>query len=168
MIVPFGGKRPQIDNSCFIAPGAVIIGDVEIGPESSIWFGTVLRADINYIKIGRLTNLQDNMVVHVNHNDFPTVVGNYVTVGHGAILHGCTVENNCMIGMNAVILDGAVIGEGSIVAAGSVVKSSQRMPPGVLAAGNPAAIKRDLTDEERQTIKQSAIDYRKYAKGYQP
>jgi len=166
MIIPYAEKLPQIHQSCFIAENSVIVGDVEIGADSSVWFGAVIRGDIHSIRIGRFTNIQDNMVIHVTHEKYATSVGDYVTGGHGAILHGCTVGDKCIIGMGAVILDDSVIGEETIVAAGSVVKEHENIPPGTLVAGNPAVIKRKLTDSERQAIKQAALNYSNYIKGY--
>jgi carbonic anhydrase/acetyltransferase-like protein (isoleucine patch superfamily) len=166
MIIPYGEAQPRIEDSCFIAPNCIIIGDVTIEADSSIWFGAVIRGDINSINIGRYTNIQDNAVVHVTHEKFPTVIGDYVTCGHSAILHGCKIGNECVIGMGAVILDDSSIGEGSIIAAGSVVKEHETIPSGVLVAGNPASIKRALSDAERQAIKQSAINYFNYVRGY--
>ncbi|MCP4584068.1 MAG: gamma carbonic anhydrase family protein [candidate division Zixibacteria bacterium] len=168
MIIPYAEKRPQIDQSCFIAENTVIVGDVKIEADSSVWFGAVIRGDIHSIRIGRFTNIQDNMVIHVTHDKYPTFVGNYVTGGHGAILHGCTVKDKCIIGMGALILDDSVIGEETIVAAGSVVKEHENIPSGVLVAGNPASIKRKLSDRERRAIKQSALNYSNYIKGYKP
>jgi carbonic anhydrase/acetyltransferase-like protein (isoleucine patch superfamily) len=166
MIIPYAEKYPQIDKSCFIAENSVIVGDVKIGADSSVWFGAVIRGDIHSIRIGRFTNIQDNMIIHVTHDKYPTSVGDYVIGGHGAILHGCTVGNNCIIGMGSVVLDGSVIGDESIVAAGSVVKEREKIPSGVLVAGNPAVIKRKLSDQEKLEIKQAAIDYSNYTKGY--
>ncbi len=167
MIIPYRDRKPVIDNSCFIAPDAVIIGDVEIGANSSIWFGAVVRGDILPIKIGRFTNIQDKMIIHVTNNKYATTVGDYVTGGHGAILHGCTVKDSCIIGMGAIVLDDAVIGSETIIAAGSVVKMHERVPSGVLVAGNPAAVKRKLSDREREGIKKSALNYSEYIKGYE-
>ncbi len=167
MIIPYRGKKPIIDSSCFIAPDAVIVGDVELGENSSVWFGAVIRGDIFPIKIGRYTNIQDRMVIHVTNNKYATTIGDYVTGGHGAILHGCTIEDCCIIGMGAVVLDNSLIGHESIVAAGSVVKMHERVPPGVLVAGNPAVVKRELSGREREGIKQSALNYSGYIEGYE-
>jgi gamma-carbonic anhydrase len=166
MIIPFGGKTPDIANDCFLAPDCVIIGDVTIGSESSIWFKTVLRGDINWIKIGKCTNIQDGCIVHVSGGKSPTTIGDHVTVGHGAILHGCTIENSCLIGMGSIILDDAVIGEGSLVAAGAMVKSGMKVPPQSMVAGNPAVIKRRISDDEKEYFIEWAKNYCQTSKGY--
>jgi gamma-carbonic anhydrase len=166
MIIPFGGKNPNISPECFIAPDCVIIGDVTIGPGSSIWFKAVLRGDINWIKIGSCTNIQDGCIVHVSGGTSPTTIGDHVTVGHGAILHGCTIENSCLIGMGSIILDNAVIGEGSLVAAGAMVKSGMKVPPQSLVAGNPAVIKRRISDDEKEYFIEWAKKYYQTSKGY--
>jgi carbonic anhydrase/acetyltransferase-like protein (isoleucine patch superfamily) len=166
MIIPYKGKSPVIHDNCFIAPGSVIIGDVTIGPESSVWFGAIIRGDINWIKIGAWTNIQDRCVVHVTHDTAPTEIGDHVTVGHGAILHGCRIESACLIGMGAVILDKAVIGSGSLVAAGSVVKGDMIVPPGSMVAGNPAVVKREISGDEKEYFIGWAENYREYSKGY--
>jgi len=166
MIIPYKGTSPVIHENCFIAPGCFIVGDVTIGAESSVWFGAVLRGDINWIKIGEWTNIQDGCVVHVTNNTAPAQIGDHVTVGHGAILHGCRIESACLIGMGAIILDKAVIGGGSLVAAGSVVKGGMVVPPGSMVAGNPAVVKRRISGEERAYFIEWAEHYREYSKGY--
>ncbi len=152
IIRPFGGVWPAIDDSAFIAPGAVVIGDVVIGPQSSIWYGVVVRGDDHAIRIGARTNIQDGTIIHVfndGRSTFPTEIGDDVIVGHGAKLHGCRLDNGCLIGIGAIVLDGAVIERQALVAAGSVVAPGKVVPEGQLWAGNPARYKRDLTDEER-------------------
>jgi carbonic anhydrase/acetyltransferase-like protein (isoleucine patch superfamily) len=151
--------------SVFIADGARVIGSVRIAEDASIWFNAVLRADINSITVGPRSNIQDGAVVHVTH-DLPAVIGADVTVGHQAIVHACTVEDGCLIGMGSVVLDGAVVGTGSLVAAGAVVLQNTRIPPGSLAAGVPARVIRQLGDEERRQLRQSAIDYAGYARRF--
>ncbi|MCS7286545.1 MAG: gamma carbonic anhydrase family protein [Anaerolineae bacterium] len=155
----------KIDPSAFIAPGAFIIGDVTIGPESSVWFGAVLRGDIAPIVVGRKTNIQDGAVVHVDIGQ-PTFIGNGVTVGHGAILHGCTIRDNVLIGIRAVVLTGAVIGENSIVGAGAVVTEGTVIPPNSLVLGIPARVVGEITPELLQRIKESAEHYRNYIQVY--
>ena len=167
MIFACRGKKPVIDSSCFVAPDAVIVGDVEIGAHSSVWFGGVIRGDIYPIKIGSYTNIQDKMIIHVTKDKYSTTIGDYVTGGHGAIVHGCTISDNCIIGMGSIVLDDTVIGKNCIVAAGSVVKQHERIPDGVMVAGNPAVIKRDLTEREIANIKTLAINYSEYIKGYE-
>jgi carbonic anhydrase/acetyltransferase-like protein (isoleucine patch superfamily) len=157
---------PKIAKTAFLVEDCDIIGDVEIGEQSSIWFGTVIRGDIHYIRIGNRTNIQDNSVVHVTAHTAPTIIGSNVTVGHQAVLHGCTVEDNCLIGMGSRILDGAVIGGHSMVAAGSVVLPGVKVPSGVLVAGIPADIKRELHPEEIWEIELSAQRYMDYFSTY--
>jgi carbonic anhydrase/acetyltransferase-like protein (isoleucine patch superfamily) len=166
VILPYRGIRPRIHPSVFVAEGAQIVGDVEIGAESSVWFNTVIRGDVHYIRIGDRTNIQDNCVLHVTHEVYPLVIGSEVTVGHGAILHAATIKDRCLIGMGAKVLDNATIGSYSLVAAGALVLEGFEVPDGVLVAGVPAKIKRKLTDEERQQIVQSAENYVQYVKSY--
>ena len=155
MIKPFNSIYPIIDLDTFVSETAVIIGDVHIGSQSSIWHNVVIRGDVNSIKIGCRTNIQDLSLLHVSgkkneyHSGFMLVVGDNVTVGHRVTLHGCTVENNAFIGMNAIIMDGVVIGEGAMVAAGSLVTEGTIIPPGTLWMGSPARFKRPLSHEER-------------------
>ncbi len=148
MILDWKNKSPRIPDSAFVAPNATVIGDVEIGEESSIWFQTVVRGDVHWIRIGDYTNIQDGSVLHVTSNVHPLYIGNRVTVGHMACLHGCKIEDSCLIGMGAVILDGAVIGEGSLVAAGALVPPGKVYPPRSLIKGNPAKVAREVTDKE--------------------
>jgi carbonic anhydrase/acetyltransferase-like protein (isoleucine patch superfamily) len=157
-LIPFGGKNPGVDQSAFVAPSATLIGDVELGPDSSAFYGVVVRADTAAIRIGAGTNLQDNVVLHADPG-FPTTVGNGVSVGHGAVVHGCTVEDNCLIGMGATVMNGAVIGAGSLVAGGAVVLEGAAIPPRSLVAGVPAKVRRALTDEEFDGVRQNAAHY---------
>ncbi len=166
MIIPYRGITPKIHPSVFIAEGAQIIGDVEIGAESSVWFNTVIRGDVHYIRIGERTNIQDNCVLHVTHDTYPLIIGSDVTVGHGAILHAATIKDRCLIGMGATVLDDATVGPYALVAAGSLVLEHFEVPEGVLVAGGPARIKRMLSDEERRQIIQSAQNYVDYVKTY--
>ncbi|HIE65799.1 MAG: gamma carbonic anhydrase family protein [Nitrospira sp.] len=159
MIEPFMDKNPQFPTSVFIENSAHVIGDVEIGAYSSIWFGAVVRGDVHYIRIGERTSIQDLSVLHVTRLTHPLLVGNEVTVGHQVTLHGCTVEDRVLIGMGAILLDGAVIGEGSIIGAGSVVTEGMKIPPGSLAFGAPARVKRELTPEESAFLSKSAQNY---------
>lgn len=164
MIINFEGSSPKIGKNCFIAPNATLIGEIEIGEDSSIWFGTVLRGDVNSIKIGARCSIQDLSMLHVRHSSetskgFPTLIGDDVTVGHKVMLHGCTIENACLIGMNATILDGAVIGKESIVGAASLVTQNKKFPPRSLILGNPAKIVRTLSDEEIVGLYKSAQNY---------
>ncbi|MFH0992261.1 MAG: gamma carbonic anhydrase family protein [bacterium] len=166
MILPYKGVHPKIHDSVFIAEGAQIIGDVEIGRESSIWFNTVIRGDVNTIRIGEQTNVQDQCVLHVTYQKYPLVVGSRVTVGHGAILHAATIKDYCMIGMGAIILDDAEIDSYVIVAAGALVLEHFKAPGGTLIAGIPARVKRDLTKEEHSMIETSAQRYIQYVSNY--
>jgi gamma-carbonic anhydrase len=166
MIHPYKGLRPKLDPTVFVAPGAHIIGDVEIGKDSSVWFCTVVRGDVHYIRIGSRTNIQDGCVLHVTNGIYPLILGSGITVGHGAILHGCTIEDNCLIGMGSTILDNAHIGAGSLIAAGSLVRENFQVPPGSLVAGVPATVKRPLTEAERKSIAQGAENYVQYVKTY--
>lgn len=165
MILEHHNTKPKIHPTAFIAETAVIIGDVEIGENSSIWFGAVLRGDINSIKIGSRTSVQDNCVIHVD-RDKPVIVGNDVTIGHGVILHGCTIGDCVLIGMGAKVLDGAKIGECSIIAAGSVVREGQEIPARTLAAGIPAVIKKELDTKTEEMLIEHAKRYSEYAKTY--
>lgn len=165
MIINYLDKIPVLNES-FIFKTAVIIGDVTIGKHSNIWFGTVLRGDVNSIIIGERTNIQDNATVHVTTNFFPTVIGNEVTIGHNAVIHGSVIEDRVLIGMGAVLLDGCRIGKNSIIAANSVLRNGTQVPEGVLVAGNPAMIKRDVTEEEIAGLERSALNYVRYSSNY--
>ncbi|CVK19860.1 Protein YrdA [Sporomusa sphaeroides DSM 2875] len=164
-VIPFKGLQPTIDNNVFIAEGARVIGDVSIEAHASIWFNTVLRGDVQPIRIGRYTNIQDNCTIHVWY-EFPTVIGNYVTVGHGAILHGCTIASNCLIGMGAIILNYAEIGENCIIGAGALIPERKKIPPNSLVMGSPGKVIRQVSMEEIETIRQSALVYVQDAKNY--
>lgn len=166
MIMAYRGVQPQVAADVFVAPTATVIGDVHIGAESGIWFGVILRGDVNRIRIGRRSNLQDGTIVHVTSNTHPTLIGDGVTVGHGVMLHGCTVGDSCLIGIGAIVLDGAVIGESSMVAAGSLVAPGMVVPPRSLAIGNPARIKRELTEAELLQLQVLADRYVAYRLDY--
>jgi len=158
--------RPeQIDSSAFIASGAVVIGDVTIGAESSVWFGAVIRGDTETIRIGQQTNVQDGCVLHADEG-YPCTLGDRVTLGHGAIVHGATVEDDCLVGMRAVVMNGAKIGKGSVVAVGSVVTESTEIPPGSIAMGQPAKVKRAVTERDLGRIRHAAEHYVEAAKAY--
>lgn len=165
MLIKFKDHRPVIHPDTFIAPGSAIIGRCFIEEQCGIWFNAVLRADVNEIRIGRNTNIQDGSVIHCDH-DYPTAIGENVTVGHNAIIHGCTIEDNCIIGMGATVLDGAKIGKNSIVGANSLVTSDKEMPEGSLIMGSPAKVVRALTSEEIQKIRHSADEYASNMKHY--
>lgn len=161
----FADKEPLIEPDVFIAENASIIGDVRIRRNASIWFGVVLRGDINYIEIGEGTNVQDNSVFHVT-EELPVIVKNLVTIGHNAIIHGCFIDEGSLIGMGAIILDGARVGKYSVVAAGSVVLENMEIPERVLVAGIPAKVKREITDQEVELIKYHTLEYVKLAQKY--
>jgi len=167
MIRSYKATHPQVDSSAFVDDSAQVIGDVVIGAESSVWMNAVIRGDVNTIRIGRQTSIQDGTVVHVNHMpSHPTVVGDQVTVGHGVILHGCAVEDRCLIGMGAILLNGSRIGSDSIVAAGTLVPERVTIPPRSLVMGSPARVKRPLTDDEVASILTSAESYVRYRLEY--
>ncbi|HEV2262804.1 MAG TPA: gamma carbonic anhydrase family protein [Candidatus Rubrimentiphilum sp.] len=165
MIIEYRGKRPKVHPSAFIAPTAVLIGDVEVGEESSIWFGAVLRGDNGPIRIGKRTSIQDNAVVHVSEHG-RTQVDDDVTVGHAAVMEDCHIKSFALIGSNAVVLTAATVGERSLIAAGSVVGENAQIPDGVLAAGAPAAVKKPLTGEASKWIDVAADEYVKLSRAY--
>jgi len=154
-----------VDSTAFIAPGAVVIGDVTIGAESSVWFGAVVRGDTEAIRIGKQTNVQDGCVLHADAG-FPCALGDRVTLGHGAIVHGASVEDDCLIGMRAVVMNGAKIGRGSIVAVGSIVTEGMEIPPGSVVMGQPAKVRRETTERDRGRIRHAADHYVESSKAY--
>ncbi len=162
MIKEYENYFPQLPNSCFIAQSADIIGRVILGENTNVWYNCVLRGDEESIVIGENTNIQDGTVVHIG-KESKTVVGNYVTIGHRAIIHGCEIGNYSLIGMGAIVLDGAVIGENTIIGAGSLVPPGSEIPAGVLAYGNPVRVMRELSDEEKNSLKKTAVEYIEYA-----
>ena len=166
IVLPYGGKKPRLGQRVFVAENATLIGDVELGDDVSIWFGTVLRGDIHYIRVGERSNIQDNCVLHVEHGNGPVVMGRDVTVGHSAVVHGCTVEDGALIGIGARVLSGAVIGQGALVGAGAVVQEGMHIPPRTLAVGVPARVKRELTPEEQQRLDGSWRNYVNYKNEY--
>jgi len=155
----FQGKKPRLGTDVFVAENATVIGDVEVGNDCSIWYGAVLRGDMHFIRIGSRTNIQDNCVLHITSGTHPTVVAEEVTIGHAAIVHGCTVKRGALIGMGSRVLDGAVIGESALVAAGAVVPEGMVVPPRTLVAGVPAKVKRPLTDAELERLEMSWRHY---------
>jgi carbonic anhydrase/acetyltransferase-like protein (isoleucine patch superfamily) len=161
----FLNKQPVLGAGVYIAQGATVLGDVSIGDYSSVWFGAVLRGDINRIVIGHHSNVQDNAVLHLA-DRYPCVVGNYVTVGHAAVVHACTVKDEVLVGMGSVILDGAVIGAQSIVGARALVPQGMQVPSGSLVLGTPGKVARPLTPEERSELKSLAEKYVKVAAYY--
>lgn len=163
MIRSFLGEHPKYDESNYIAETAVVIGDVTLEEEASVWHHCTLRGDVNWIRIGVATNVQDNTVVHVTHGTAPTDIGARVTIGHSAIVHGCTIEDDVLVGMGATVLDHAVIGRHSIVGAQALVTKHTEIPPRSLVLGQPAQMVRELTDEEIESIEQGAKNYRRYS-----
>lgn len=161
VILPFKGKTPKIDPSAYIAPGAVLVGDVTIGPQVSVWFGAVLRGDDHSIAVGEGANVQDGAVVHVTLDTGPTVIGRDVVIGHGARLHGCTLGDGCLIGIGAVVLDGALVEPGAFVAAGALVGPGKTVPGGELWAGNPARKMRDLRLADTEFMEFDVVHYRR-------
>src|SRR4051794_35363586 len=155
MIRSFDNQTPKIHPTAFIADSAEVIGDVEIGEDASVWFGSVVRGDVNYIRIGDRTNIQDHTVIHVNTGTHPTVLEDEITVGHRVTLHGCYVESGCLVGIGAIVLDGVRIGHNSLIAAGSLITPNTIIPPYSLVMGSPARVKRELTEQEIGGIKEN-------------
>ncbi len=165
-VAAYEGRRPRIAPSAFLAEGTVVVGDVEIGESSSLWFGTIVRGDVNHVRIGARTNVQDLSVVHVTSRTHPTVIGDDVTVGHRAVLHGCTIKDRCLVGIGAIVLDGAVVGPDAMIGAGALVPPGMVVPPGTLVLGAPARVKRPLTADEVAHLLASAARYAGYAARY--
>jgi len=158
---------PRIPDSCFVDPSARINGDVACGENCSFWFQASLRGDVNAIRIGRHTNIQDACVLHTTWQKFPLTIGDEVTFGHGVIAHGCTIGSRVLLGMQSLVLDGAIIGDDVLLGAGSLVTEGKEIPPGVLAFGRPAKVVRELTEEERQFLQRQAHHYARLAQAYQ-
>ena len=166
MIKSYNNIKPEIQNNVFIADTANVIGNVKIGLNSNIWFGVVIRADMHYINIGARTNVQDNSVIHVTTKIFPTKIGDGVTIGHGAIIHGCNIQNNCLIGMGAIVMDGVIIEEGSLIGAGTLIPPKMKVPKRSLVVGAPGKIIRNVTKEEYSMIIDRAQEYIDLASSY--
>jgi carbonic anhydrase/acetyltransferase-like protein (isoleucine patch superfamily) len=167
-ILPYKQTEPSIGSNTYIAPGAYVIGDTIIGESSSVWFNTVIRGDVNFIRIGHRSNIQDNSTVHVTSGGHPTVIGDDVTIGHNAIIHAATIGDACLIGMGAIVLDGAQIGKECLIGAGSLVGKGAVIPPRSLVYGSPAKVIRSLTDDEVKGLYQSAVHYVDVARQYLP
>lgn len=161
-IFPYMGKYPKMGENVFLASGVKVIGDVTIGDNSSVWYNTVIRGDVHYIRIGSFTNIQDCSMLHVTNGKYPLNIGDKVTIGHSVKLHGCTLKDMCLIGIGSVVLDGSVVESESMVAAGSVIKPNFIVPSGKLVAGVPAKVVRDLSEEEIRDFERSAMRYKKY------
>jgi carbonic anhydrase/acetyltransferase-like protein (isoleucine patch superfamily) len=166
MIRPYKGVLPRLHDSVFIDVSAQVIGDVVMGEESSVWMNAVVRGDVHWIRIGRRSNIQDNTVVHVQNGTHPTTIGDDVTVGHAAIVHGCTIGHRVLVGMGAILLNGSTVGEDSIVAAGSLLTEESTFPPRSLIMGSPAKVKRPLTDREVAMILEFSDRYVNYRLDY--
>jgi len=166
MILPYLGTYPKIDESVFICEGVQIIGDVVLAKDVNVWFNSVIRGDVNYIRIGERTNIQDGCLLHVTYKKYPLNIGKDVSIGHGAILHGCTVKDYVLIGMGAKLLDNCTVNSNSLIAAGALVKENFVVPEGVLVAGLPGKIIRDLTEEEIQMVKERSRSYLTYVNNY--
>ena len=166
MLITYRGVAPKLGKRVYLVDSAQVIGDVEIGDDSSVWFNAVIRGDVNYIRIGSATNVQDNSTLHVTKDVYPLFVGSQVTIGHNVTLHGCKVADRCLIGMGAIILDNAQIGEDSIVGAGALVTEGSKFPPASLILGMPAKVARPLKKEEIDRIIKSSANYIDYAKQY--
>lgn len=166
MIRPYRSVWPRLHPSTFVDVSAQVIGDVEMGESASAWMNVVIRGDVNRIRIGARSNIQDGTIVHVQRDTHPTSIGDDVTVGHGAVLHGCTIRDRCLIGMGAIVLNGVEVGEDSIIAAGTLLPEGMRVPPRSLVMGSPGKVRRELTPEEVSTIADYAARYVKYAAEY--
>lgn len=166
MIVPFKGITPRVPRDAYVHRSAQLIGDVEIGVNSSIWLYAVLRADVERIRIGDETNIQDHVTIHVTRDRWPTIVGNGVTVAHRAVLHGCTIGDHSMIGIGAIVLDGAEVGSEALVGAGALVVPGTKLPPRTLALGSPAKVARDLKPDEIEYLHRAAANYVEYWRSY--
>lgn len=160
----FLAARPSLDPTAWVAPGAVVVGDVQVGPGSSIWYGCVLRGDVHHIRVGSCSNIQDGSVLHVTEGRFPCELGDGVSVGHRAVVHGCSVEDGVLIGIGAVVLDGARLRAGSLVAAGSLVPPGFELPAGMVAMGVPARVVRPVRDSEREMQRRTALAYAERAR----
>jgi len=167
MLRPYRGQVPRVHPSAFIDDSAQVIGDVEIGEESSVWMCVVIRGDVNRIRIGRRSNVQDGTIVHVMKDTHPTVIGDNVTIGHGAVVHGCTIEDRCLVGMGAILLNGVTVGSGSIVAAGTLLPEGMQVPPRSLVMGSPGKVRRTLSDADLDEIQMYADRYVAYRLDYQ-
>ncbi|MFO0583585.1 MAG: gamma carbonic anhydrase family protein [Anaeromyxobacter sp.] len=163
VVRPYAGKAPRLAEGVWLADDAVVVGDVELGRDASLWYGVVVRGDVNFVRIGARTNVQDLTVIHVSSGTHPTVLGEEVTVGHRAVLHGCTVQDRALVGIGAIVLDGAVVGEEAMVGAGALVPPGTIVPPRTLVLGAPARPKRALTPEEVAGLSRSAAHYVEYA-----
>ncbi len=167
LIIELNGKEPSIGKNCFLAPTATIIGDVVIGDNSSIWFNAVIRGDVNEIRIGKNTNVQDNVTIHCTYQKYGTYIGNFVTIGHNSVIHGCVIEDLVLVGMGSIIMDGAVVESGVIIGAGAVVTPGTRLKSGYIYGGVPAKPLKEISPEEvKEQLKEQANRYVMYSQWY--
>ncbi len=167
LILSVRGQVPKFGEKIWLAPNATIVGDVVIGDHCTVWFNAVIRGDVNSIRIGDYSNIQDGAVIHCTYQRHGTIIGSYVSVAHNAIVHGCTIEDHVLIGMGAIVMDGAVIGTGSIVAAGAIVTQGTKVPPGTIFAGNPAKYLKDVSTELSAAIDRTANNYTIYSSWFE-
>jgi carbonic anhydrase/acetyltransferase-like protein (isoleucine patch superfamily) len=163
LILPVEGVSPQIHSSCWLAPNSTLVGDIIMGEHCTVWFNAVIRGDVNKIRIGHHSNIQDGAVIHCTYQKTETSIGNYVSIAHNAIVHGCTIEDNVLIGMGAIVMDGAYIESGSIIAAGAIVTQGTRVKSGSIYAGNPAKFLKEVSPEAAEVFMRTAMNYVKYA-----
>lgn len=163
VILPVLGHLPKLHDSCWLAPNATVVGDVEMGENCTVWFNAVVRGDVNKIRIGHHSNVQDGAVIHCTYQKTATIIGNYVSIAHNAIVHGCTIEDHVLIGMGAIVMDNAYIESGSIIAAGAIVTQGTRVPKGSIYAGNPAKFLKPVSEEAAEVFMRTAMNYVTYA-----
>ncbi len=163
VILPVLGHLPKLHDSCWLAPNATVVGDVEMGENCTVWFNAVVRGDVNKIRIGHHSNVQDGAVIHCTYQKTATIIGNYVSIAHNAIVHGCTIEDHVLIGMGAIVMDNAYIESGSIIAAGAIVTQGTRIPKGSIYAGNPAKFLKPVSEEAAEVFMRTAMNYVTYA-----
>jgi len=166
VIIAYRGRSPRLDPAAFVEETALVIGDVEMGAESSAWFHAVIRGDVNFIRIGERTNIQDGCVVHVTLDKWPTIIGSDTTVGHRAVLHGCRVGDRCLVGMGAIVLDGALVGDYSLIGAGALVPPGMKVPPRSLVVGVPGKVVRELKEADIDMIVKQSKEYEELARLY--
>jgi carbonic anhydrase/acetyltransferase-like protein (isoleucine patch superfamily) len=163
LILPVEGKLPVIPESCWLAPNATIVGDVEMGEDCTVWFNAVIRGDVNAIRMGNRVNIQDGAVIHCTYQKTQTIIGNNVSIAHNAIVHGCIIEDEVLIGMGAIVMDGAIIGKNAIIGAGAIVTQNTKVPAGTIWTGNPAKYLKDVSEEASEVFMRTANNYIKYA-----